>query len=92
MKLYSLECRLKKSNLMETYKIEMEKILNEFAEAVPDSNLKDENSWYLDHFPFLRSDKTTPCRIVWNSAAVYDGFALNDGLRKGPDLLNSFLL
>ena len=64
MKLYSLEYRLKKSNLMETYKIEMEKILNEFAETVPNSNLKDENSWYLDHFPVLRSDKTTPCRFV----------------------------
>ena len=70
----------------------MEKILNEFAETVPDSNLKDEDSWYLDHFPVLRSDKTTPCRIVWNSAAVYDGLALNDGLRKGPDLLNSLFL
>ena len=65
---------------METYKIEMEKILNEFAEAVPDSNLKDEDSWYLNHFPVLRSDKTTLCRIVWNSAAVYDGLALNDSL------------
>ena len=67
----------------------MEKILNQFAEAVPYSNLKDEDSWYLDHFPVLLSDKTTPCRIVWNSATVYDGLALNDGLRKGPDLLNS---
>ena len=67
----------------------MEKILNEFAKAVPDSNLKDEDSWCLDHFPVLRSDKTTPCRIVWNSAAVY---ALNDGLRKGSDLLNSLFL
>ena len=92
MKLYSLECRLKKSNLMETYKIEMEKILNEFAEAVPDSNLKDEDSWYLDHFPVLRSDKTTPCRIVWNSAAVYDGFALNDGLRKARTYSTAYFL
>ena len=29
---------------------------------------------------------------MWNSAAVYDGLALNDGLRKGPDLLNSLFL
>ena len=63
MKLYSLEHRLKKSNLIETYKIEKEKLLNEFAEAVPDSNMKDEDSWYLDHFPVLRLDKTTPCEL-----------------------------
>jgi len=43
----------------------------------------------LDHFPVLNPGKFTSCRIVWNSAAVYEGLALNDGLHKGPDLLNN---
>ena len=46
----------------------------------------------VDHFSVIRSSKTTPCRIVWNSAALYNGVALNDGLNKGPDLLNSLFL
>ena len=92
VKLYSLERRLAKSNLLNIYTEEMNRILDEFVEPVPESDLKNENAWYLDHFPVIRSSKTTPCRIVWNSAALYNGVALNDGLNKGPDLLNSLFL
>ena len=55
----------------------MNRILDEFVEPVPESDLKNENAWYLDHFPVIRLSKTTPCRIVWNSAALYNGVALN---------------
>ena len=70
----------------------MNRILDEFVEPVSESDQKNENAWYLDHFPVIRSSKTTPCRIVWNSAALHNGVALNDGLSKGPDLLNSLFL
>ena len=43
----------------------------------------------INHFPIIRPGKSTSCRIVWNSAAVYKGWSLNDGLFKGPDLLNN---
>ena len=67
----------------------MNRILDEFVEPVSESDLKNENAWYLDHFPVIRSSKTIPCRIVWNSAALYNGVALNDGLNKGPEQLIS---
>ena len=34
---------------------------------------------------------TTPCRIVFNSSARFQGFARNDYLAKGPSLLNQLL-
>ena len=37
----------------------------------------------------MRPGKLTSCRIIWNSAAVHKGLSLNDGLFKGPNLLNS---
>ena len=37
----------------------------------------------------MRSGKSSSCRIVWNSAVIYKGLSLNDGLLKGPNLLNS---
>ena len=35
--------------------------------------------------------KTTPCRIVFNSSAKYQGYSLNDYYAKGPSLLNQLL-
>ena len=67
----------------------MKMVINEFAERVPKEDILNQNSWYLNHFPVLRPEKSTPCRIVWNSTAKYNGFSLNDGLHKGPDLLNN---
>ena len=67
----------------------MKIIINEFAEKVPKEDILNQNSWNLNHFPVLRPEKSTPCRIVWNSAAKYNGFSFNDGLHKGPDLLNN---
>ena len=64
-------------------------ILEEYAEPVPQSDINNKKGWYINHFPVMRSEKSTSCRIVWNSAAVYKGLSLNDGLFKGPDLLNS---
>ncbi|KAK3736377.1 hypothetical protein QZH41_006148 [Actinostola sp. cb2023] len=44
---------------------------------------------YIPHHAVLRPDKkSTPVRIVFNSSSVYQGHALNDYWRKGPDLLN----
>ena len=91
-KLNSLERRLEKSNLADTYEQEMSTIISEFAEPVPEEDVAQRRGWYLNHFPVLRPGKSTSCRVVWNSAAVYDGLALNDGLFEGPDLLNNLFM
>ena len=44
-------------------------------------------SWYLLHFPVVREDKeTTKVRIVYDSAARYEGMSLNDTMLPGPKL------
>lgn len=43
--------------------------------------------WYLPHFAVIREDKeTTKVRIVYDSAATYDGASLNDKMLTGPKL------
>lgn len=47
---------------------------------------------YLSHHEVLKPDSlSTPCRIVFNSSADYDGHSLNSYWAKGPDLMNSLL-
>ena len=89
IKLTSLEKRLNKLGLMKCYSEEMKLILDEYAEPVSPDDISKKRGWYINHFPIIRPGKSTSCRIVWNSAAVYKGLSLNDGLFKGPNLLNS---
>ncbi|XP_064635217.1 uncharacterized protein LOC135492598 [Lineus longissimus] len=45
---------------------------------------------YISHHAVLRPEKkSTPCRLVFNSVASFQGHVLNKYLRKGPDLLNN---
>ena len=88
-KLNSLEHRLMKSQLFDIYEREMKSIIDTYAERVSPEDIINEKGWYLDHFPVIRPGKSTACRIVWNAASLYDGVSLNDGLCKGPDLLNN---
>ena len=47
---------------------------------------------YINHHAVLKPDsKTTPCRIVFNSSASYQGHVLNNYWAKGPDLMNNML-
>ena len=44
---------------------------------------------YIPHHAVLRPDKkSTPVRIVFNASSAFQGHALNDYWKKGPDLLN----
>ncbi|XP_064637019.1 uncharacterized protein LOC135493548 [Lineus longissimus] len=48
--------------------------------------------YYLSHHAVLRPEKeSTPCRVVFNSAANFRGHCLNEYQCKGPNLLNSLL-
>lgn len=47
---------------------------------------------YLSHHAVLKPESaSTPCRIVFNSSARYQGHSLNDYWAKGPDLMNNML-
>ena len=47
---------------------------------------------YLSHHEVMKPDSTsTPCRIVFNSSANYQGHVLNNYWAKGPDLINNLL-
>ena len=46
-----------------------------------------QTSWLLPHFPVVRlSRTTTKVRIVFDAAAMYQGFCLNDAIEPGPKL------
>ena len=48
--------------------------------------------FYISHFEVLNpKSKSTPCRIVYNSSARFQGQSLNDYLAKGPSLLNKMI-
>lgn len=47
---------------------------------------------YISHHAVLCPEKkSTPCRLVFNSAASFQGHVLNKYLCKGPDLLNNLV-
>ena len=48
--------------------------------------------FYISHFEVLNpKSKSTPCRIVYNSSARFQGHSLNEYLAKGPSLLNKLI-
>lgn len=83
----SLKQTLQKRGIHDLYESEMQRIIAEYTERVPTAEL-DQPCWYLQHFVVANKTKL---RIVWNSAAKYQGFSLNLGLEKGPNLLNDLL-
>ena len=47
--------------------------------------------YYLTHHEVLKSESSTPFRIVFNSSLNYQGQNLNDYWAKGPNLLNNLI-
>lgn len=78
---------LDRKGLRSAYDEEMNRIITAYCEEVT-INEMDDPCWYLHHF--LVENKTK-LRVVWNSAATYKGFSLNQGLEKGPNLLNDLM-
>lgn len=49
--------------------------------------LKNEEQWFLPHFPVTRAEKTTTkVRVVFDAAAKFNGKCLNDAILSGPKL------
>jgi len=48
--------------------------------------------FYLSHHEVIKPEsESTPCRIVFNSSATYQGHVLNEYWAKGPNLMNNML-
>ena len=64
------------------------------ARKLTDDEIRDYSGpvHYLPHHEVMKPDsQSTPCRIVFNSSAVFKGHVLNDYWAKGADLINSLL-
>ena len=46
---------------------------------------------YISHNEVISDSVSTPCRLVFNSSAKFNGHILNDYWAKGPDMLNNLL-
>ena len=94
--LRSAEKRLKKNkSLGETYNAQIEDMLERgVARVVPYEELHNYKGpkFYIHHFEVMNpKSKSTPCRIVFNSSACFQGHSLNGYLAKGPKMLNRLL-
>ena len=64
------------------------------AEKLSDDDVKayDGPVHYISHHEVLKPEsQSTPCRIVFNASASFNGHVLNDYWAKGPDLINNLL-
>ena len=69
-------------------------IQRKVATKLPASELEECRSpiHYISHHEVLKPDsESTPCHIVFNSSAKFQGHALNEYWAKGLDLLNNLL-
>ncbi|XP_068214781.1 uncharacterized protein [Palaemon carinicauda] len=90
IRLMSQEKRLIKKGTFDEYSEEIQKLIDScfVRELYPEESI--DEGWYLHHAVY-QLHKSTKVRIVWNSAAKFNGLCLNDGFYKGPDFLNSLL-
>ncbi|XP_066971913.1 uncharacterized protein [Macrobrachium rosenbergii] len=91
IRLMSQEKRLIKNGTFDEYSEEIQKLIDScFVRELYPEESRDEG-WYLQHHAVYQLHKSTKVRIVWNSAAKFNGLCLNDGFYKGPGFLNSLL-
>ncbi|CAH8505435.1 unnamed protein product [Schistosoma rodhaini] len=92
-----LECLrkrfMKDNSLLQKYQAVMNKHLSKsyIIEASKEGFDRDAVCWYIPHHPVINPKKPGKLRIVFDCAAVYQGFSLNDQLLRGPNTVNSLL-
>ena len=57
-----------------------------FARKATVSDPAKDETWYLPHYPVFHPKKKDKMRVVFDTAAKYQGNSLNDQLHKGQDL------
>lgn len=84
--------QLQRDGEFEEYDREIQALLErEVVRTVqPEEIQEEESAWYLNHRGIKRPDKeSTKIRIVFDSAAEYKGYSLNDAIEMGPNYMNS---
>ena len=94
--LKSTEKRLSKNRKhAEMYQQQIDDMIQrKVARKLPVSELEEYRGpiHYISHHEVLKPDsESTPCHIVFNSSAKFQGHTLNEYFAKGPDLLNNLL-
>ena len=89
-----MENRLENENKIDIHNEQVQELLDNgyvrILSPEETNKAKYEPGWYLNNRVVERPDKTsTKFRLVFNSAAKYNGVCLNDAMEKGPDYLNS---
>ncbi|CAB3989230.1 RNA-directed DNA polymerase from transposon BS [Paramuricea clavata] len=92
----STEKRLQKNKpLLETYKEQIQDMVQRsVARKLTQAEIENYDGpvYYLSHHEVLKPESTsTPCRIVFNLSAKFQGHSLNNCWAKGPDLMNNLL-
>ena len=83
----------KNSDLKDKYSNGINDLLKKgYAAKVPeqDTGRSDGKVWYLPHHPVVNPNKDK-IRIVFDCAAKYGGYSLNDVVLQGPDLTNKLV-
>ena len=90
-RMVSKEKQLIKKGKLQAFNQEVKALVDRavVVKLQPDHVKPDEPAWYLPIGEVESPEKTTKCRLVFDSAAKMDGVSLNDALEKGPCLLNS---
>ena len=62
-----------------------------YARKAPPNEIPDDKdvTWYLHHHPVTDIHKLDKVRVVFDCAAKYNGYSLNDALMAGPPLMNT---
>ena len=86
----SKQKQLAKKGKLEAFNLEVKALVD--REVVirldPKEVNPDEPAWYLTIEEVESPDKTTKCRLVFDTAATKDAISLNDALEKGPCFMN----
>ena len=91
--MFRRERQLLRDNKLEEYNEEVKNLVErgvvKCLSLAESKNAGTELGWYLNHRIIERPDKeTSKLRIVFDSAAPYQGVCLNDALEKGPSYTN----
>ena len=93
--LKSTEKRLSKNQELATkYQDQIDDMLARgVARKMPEEEIQEYTGpqYYIAHHEVLSGSESTPCRLVFNSSAKFNGHVLNDYWAKGPDMLNNLL-